>query len=52
MRSLIEILEAFTGYLDMAACMGVFNDDELEEIGKLEDELYVQIKDMEIVDED
>lgn len=41
MRSLIEILDAFTGYLDMAAYMGVFNDDELEEIDSLENELYM-----------
>lgn len=52
MRSLMEILESLTGYLDEVACAGFFTDEELDDIESLENELYIQIKDMEVTNED
>ena len=52
MKGLIEIIEQLSGYLDMAAGAGFFSDEELEDISKLENELYIQIQDMEVSNED
>ena len=52
MRDLVEILDALTGYLDMTAGAGFFTEDESNDIDTLENELYMQIKDMEVIDED
>ena len=48
----VKILDKINEYLNYAANSGVFTDEELEDIYKLEDKLYKLIKDKEIKNAD